>query len=165
MPESSRAKPNIIFIHGLMGSGQGFKATRLRERYPWILTPDFEGDLHERIDALEKLLGDSEGWRMVGSSFGGLMAAMYAARHPERVERLVLLAPALVWPDFAASPPDPIDVPGAVYQGRQDELLPFESVRELAEKVFPNLIFHLVEDDHGLHDTVRNLDWDAVLDL
>jgi uncharacterized protein len=32
--------------------------------------------------------------RLVGSSLGGYLAALYAARHPEMVDRLVLLAPA-----------------------------------------------------------------------
>jgi pimeloyl-ACP methyl ester carboxylesterase len=35
---------------------------------------------------------------LMGSSMGGYIAALYAARHPEAVEKLVLLAPAFQFP-------------------------------------------------------------------
>ena len=35
--------------------------------------------------------------RLIGSSFGGWVAAAYAERYPERVDRLLLLSPALAW--------------------------------------------------------------------
>lgn len=165
MENASQSRPDLIFIHGLMGSGQGFKATWLRQRYPWMLAPDFEGDLPVRMQALDAVLIGAGPWTLIGSSFGGLMAALFAAQQPQRVRRLVLLAPALVWPDFAMSPPPPVHVPGAIYQGSLDELLPYETVRQLAAQVFPDLAFHLVEDDHSLHATVRALDWDDVLNL
>lgn len=43
-------------------------------------------------------------WRIVGSSLGGWAAARWAELHPQRVDRLVLLCPALdvagLWPDL-----------------------------------------------------------------
>jgi pimeloyl-ACP methyl ester carboxylesterase len=153
----------LIFIHGLMGNSLGVKATLLREKFPAILIPDFDGSLDERMEDLREILGEAEGWTIIGSSFGGLMASIYACERPHQVKKLILLAPALVWPDFAESPPDPISVPVVIYHGTEDELIPIEQVRELAEEVFLSLVFNQVEDDHGLYNTVHALDWESLL--
>ena len=153
----------LIFIHGLEGNSQGVKATLLRGLFPGILTPDFNGSLEARMSQLHALIGDAAGWTMVGSSFGGLMAALFACQRPQQVEKLVLLAPALIWPDFAAAPPDPIDVPTVIFHGSQDPLIPLEAVRSLASQVFRNLEFHEVDDDHGLYKTVHEFDWEEEL--
>jgi len=153
----------LIFIHGLMGSSEGVKATLLREKFPDILTPDFNGSLEERMDSLRQILGEIAGWIIIGSSFGGLMAAMVACESRQQVKKLILLAPALIWPDFVESLPDPVSVPVEVFHGTEDELIPLEQVRELAEKVFLNLNFNEVQDDHGLFNTVHALDWEALL--
>ena len=155
----------LIFIHGLEGSSQGVKATLLRESYPGILTPDFRGSLEERMHELYTLLEDSSGWVIIGSSFGGLMGALFACQKPQQVDKLVLLAPALIWPDFASSPPGPISVPVVLYHGRRDEIIPVESVRALAEQVFLDLDLRIVDDDHGLYKTVHAIDWAEVLQL
>lgn len=153
----------LIFIHGLMGSSSGVKATLLREKFPEILTPDFEGSLDDRMERLRQILGDKSGWTLIGSSFGGLMASLYTCEHPHQVKKLVLLAPALIWPDFAESPPEPVSVPAVVFHGTRDELIPIERSQELAKKVFLNLVFNAVEDDHGLYNTVHALDWETLL--
>lgn len=155
---------NLIFIHGLEGSSQGVKARLLRGLFPGILTPDFPGSLEQRMAQLNAILGNQRNWTIIGSSLGGLMAAMFACEHPDQVKRLVLLAPALIWPDFAADPPAPVDVPTIIYHGRQDVHVPLESNRELAERVFRKLKFHAVDDDHGLYKTVHALDWPAILE-
>ena len=153
----------LIFIHGLMGSSLGVKATLLREKFPEILTPDFEGSLDERMERLRQILGDKTGWTLIGSSFGGLMASLYTCEHPHQVKKLVLLAPALIWPDFVESTPEPVSVPAVVFHGTRDELIPIERSQELAEQVFLNLVFNTVDDDHGLYNTVHALDWETVL--
>jgi pimeloyl-ACP methyl ester carboxylesterase len=150
----------LIYLHGLMGSSQGDKATFLRGLFPNILTPDFSGSLQERMTSLYGIIGDRAGWTMIGSSFGGLMAAMFACQRPNQVEKLVLLAPALIWPDFAANPPAPIDVPVTIYHGSRDQHIPLGVVRKLAEQVFLNLSFNVVDDDHGLYQTMRMIDWE-----
>jgi len=158
--ETSR---RLIFIHGLVSSGGSYKAVLLRGIFPDILTPDFEGSLQERMARLEAILADQPGWVMVGSSFGGLMGALFTCRHPEQVERLILLAPALIWPEFAQAPPPPVATPTVVYHGRRDEIIPLDLVRPLAERVFTDLTFHAVDDDHGLKATVQGLDWRALV--
>jgi pimeloyl-ACP methyl ester carboxylesterase len=158
MPDST-----LIFIHGLGGSSQGVKATLLRGLFPDILTPDFPGLLEQRMEKLRAILGQTRGWTLIGSSFGGLMATLFACQNPEQVERLVLLAPALTWPDFAADPPAPISVPTTIYHGRQDHLISLEILRSLAEQIFLDLTFHAVDDDHGLHKTAHAIDWPHLL--
>jgi pimeloyl-ACP methyl ester carboxylesterase len=153
----------LIFIHGLEGTSQGEKARLLRSLFPTILTPDFSGPLEARLDSFRSILGEAKGWRMIGSSFGGLMAAIFTCQRPEQVEQLVLLAPALLWPDFAASPPAPVDVPVIIYHGTQDKIVPLQPTKELAQKVFHNLDFRIVDDDHGLYKTVHTIDWIVLL--
>lgn len=153
----------LIFLHGLEGSSQGVKATLLRELFPAILIPDFHGDLGNRMEKLNSILGDQTGWTIIGSSFGGLMAAMFACRRPQQRERLILLAPALIWPDFAMQPPEPVALPVVVYHGSRDAIVPLEKTRLLAEKVFQNVKFIVVDDDHGLYQTVHAIDWPGLL--
>lgn len=159
MPDVSR----LIFIHGLEGTSQGVKAVLLRSLFPGMLTPDFHGSLQERMAELIAILGDQGGWSIIGSSFGGLMGALFACQHPHQVTRLVLLAPALILPDFASALPPPIEVPTVIFHGSRDSLIPLEHIRPLAEKVFHNLEFHVVDDDHGLYQTVHSLDWISLL--
>ncbi len=149
----------LIFIHGLEGSSQGIKATLLRSIFPQILTPDFPGSLEERMAALNAIMGDKPGWTIIASSFGGLMGALFACRHPDQVTKLILLAPALIWPDFATHPPEPVSVPTVIYHGERDEIVPLEPIQRLAEQVFTNLTFNVVDDDHGLYKTVHAIDW------
>lgn len=153
----------LIFIHGLISSGQGFKGKLLRGLFPDILTPDFEGPLEDRMARLASILSDLSDWTIIGSSFGGLMGALFTCQHPEQVKKLILLAPALVWPDFAQAIPPPVSVPTTVYHGLQDDVIPLELVRPLAERVFLNLSFHAVDDEHGLHATVQAIDWPALV--
>ena len=135
MPDSFDPS-HLIFIHGLEGTSQGTKATLLRGLYPAMLTPDFRGTLEQRMATLYPILGDGDVWTLVGSSFGGLMAALFACQRPAQVRKLVLMAPALVLPQFAASPPASVDVPTVVYHGRQDQIVPLEPTRQLAQRVF-----------------------------
>jgi pimeloyl-ACP methyl ester carboxylesterase len=156
-------KDRLIFIHGLVSSGQGFKGKLLREHFPDILTPDFDGPLEARLDHLTAILSDQTGWGVIGSSFGGLMGTIFACQHPHQVERLVLLAPALIWPDFASQLPPPTSVPTVIFHGKRDDVIPLDLMRPLAEQVFLNLTFHVVDDDHQLHTTVQSIDWPSLL--
>ena len=122
----------LIFIHGLWGSSQGVKATLLREIFPGILTPDLRGELYERMGELGVILGEKTGWTIIGSSLGGLMAAMFTCQNPDQVAKLILFAPALIWPDFANSLPEPVFVPTIVYHGSRDNIVLLEQVKEIA---------------------------------
>ncbi len=152
-----------LYIHGLLGSGQGFKGQFLRQRFPAMLTPDFTGALPERMEQLLTLLAEDESWQVVGSSLGGLMATMAAAQKPERIQRMVLLAPALIWPEFVQQLPPPISVPAVIYHGRNDTLIPLEQVRPIIEAILPHATLHVVDDDHMLHATMPQIPWESLL--
>jgi pimeloyl-ACP methyl ester carboxylesterase len=149
----------LIFIHGLEGSSLGTKAVFFRSLFPEMLTPDFKGELNERMQVLDSLLGKEEGWTIIGSSLGGLMAASFTCQHPEQVRKLILLAPALCLPEFSSKVLKPIDVPTIIYHGKQDTIVPLEETCKLAEKAFNDLMFFKVDDDHRLEKTVLELNW------
>ncbi|MEW6668868.1 MAG: YqiA/YcfP family alpha/beta fold hydrolase [Thermodesulfobacteriota bacterium] len=152
-----------IFLHGLDSSSRGTKAVFFRERFPDMLIPDFSGSLEERMQKLEGILSGRTGLRMVGSSFGGLMATLFAMQHEPRVERLVLLAPAVNFLGPSGYPEKPVSVPVWIYHGTHDEVIPLPAVKTVAGRIFPRLTLHEVEDDHNLHRTFRTLDWDTLL--
>jgi len=154
----------LIFIHGSESNSQTYKATLLRGLFPGMLTLDFTGSLSERMAQLETILGARTGWTIIGSSLGGLMAALFATQAPGQVRKLALLAPALTLPEFAEIPPASIDVPTLIIQGTRDELIPLEASRGIAEKVFTNLTYLVVDDDHRLHKTAEEMDWQTLLE-
>ena len=152
-----------IFIHGLESSNQGTKSVFFRERYPDMVIPYFTGPLNERMKSLNSVLVQKTGIILVGSSFGGLMAAIFAMENEERVERMILLAPAINLVEFADYRSKTLSVPVWIYHGRSDEVIPLNDVEKVAKSVFLHLSFHEVEDDHYLQKTFRTLDWDRLL--
>jgi len=152
-----------IFLHGLESSNQGTKSVFFRERYPDMIIPHFKGSLQERMEELDRVLSDQSGIVLVGSSFGGLMGAIFAMEHESRVEKLVLLAPAINLLDATTYHQKRISVPAWIYHGRNDDVIPLKAVEEVAGKIFTHLSFHVVDDDHFLHKTFQTLDWDRLL--
>lgn len=153
-----------IYVHGLEGSSRGHKATLLRAVYPTMLIPDFRGDLATRMDALRPLLGESPGWTIVGSSFGGLMAAIFTLERPAQVRKLILMAPALAHGLLPSRPGGPVDVPTVMIHGTRDTLLPLATTRPIAEQHFRRLELRIVDDEHGLGATASALDWRRLLE-
>ncbi|MFZ5822543.1 MAG: alpha/beta fold hydrolase [Chloroflexota bacterium] len=162
----------MIFLHGLESNSQTYKAGLIRRRFPDLIVPDFTGALWERMEALYPILGAEKDWTIIGSSFGGLMGAIFTCQHPDQVRRLILLAPALMLPEFASfldasaslsTSIQPVAVPTTVIHGTADDVVPLEEVRQIAQKVFANLTYRIVDDDHRLHKTAEQLDWKALL--
>lgn len=152
-----------IFLHGLESSNQGTKSVFFRERYPDMIIPHFVGGLDERMEKLNDILSEGSGIKIIGSSFGGLMAYIFAMENESRVDSLILLAPALNHMGLSDHEPKKISVPVRIYHGTNDDVIPLKAVEELAGKYFPNLIFHKVDDDHFLHNTFKTIDWDTIL--
>ncbi len=154
----------LIYLHGLESDSNSGKARLFREWFPGMLTPDFKGSLEERMTQLEPLLAPKQDWTIIGSSFGGLMGTIYACKHPARVRKLILLAPALLRDPFASYLDlEPVSVPTILIHGTQDDVVPLEPVREIAQQLFTDLTCITVEDDHRLHKTVQELDWKHLL--
>lgn len=161
MLETSR----LIYIHGSESDSNSGKARQFREWFPGMITPDFTGSFDERMDQLYSILSDEKGWTLIGSSYGGLMATVFALDHATQVRKLVLLAPALVLEPLASrTSPLPVSVPTILIHGTLDTVVPLEPVREIAQKLFTNLTLHIVEDDHRLHKTASEMDWKSVFD-
>ncbi|MBN1568962.1 MAG: alpha/beta fold hydrolase [Acidobacteria bacterium] len=156
-------EPTLVFIHGLESTGRGTKGVFFRERYPGMIIEDFSGAFPERMQKLESLLAGKEDLILVGSSYGGLMAAAYACLHEERVKKLILLAPALHLEEYNPYLAKRLFMPIVIFHGRQDDVVPLTDVRAIAERLFVNQIFNMVEDDHPLHRTFAEMDWDSLL--
>jgi pimeloyl-ACP methyl ester carboxylesterase len=92
-----------IYLHGF-ASGPGSRKARffksqLEEAGIEVLVPDLaEGDfenltVRRQLQVTEELVGDNR-VRLIGSSMGGYLAALFASLHESKVEKMVLLAPA-----------------------------------------------------------------------
>ena len=151
--------PTRMFIHGLESNNKGTKSVFFRERYPDMIIPHFAGHLQERMKKLKELLEDETNIRLVGSSFGGLMASLFAAENEAKIEKMILLAPAINLMEFAPMKGAEITVPVWIYHGKADEVIPLSDVKKVANETFTNLSFHVVDDDHFLHKTFKTIDW------
>lgn len=155
--------PTLVFIHGLESSGWGTKGIFFRERYPGMIIEDFEGPFEQRMEKLEGLLAEKNNLILVGSSYGGLMAAVYACLHEPRVRKLILLAPALHLEPFDPYLDTILQVPIVIFHGWQDDVVPLDAVKTIARRSFANHTFTALDDDHPLHRTFATLDWDTLL--
>lgn len=153
-----------IFIHGLESGNQGTKSVFFREKYPDMVIPNFTGALEKRMERLEAVLSDRSDIILVGSSFGGLMATLFAMKDESRVIRMILLAPAIHMMGHVRHKADVISVPVWVFHGKNDEIIPLAKVKSVSNETFLNLSFHEVDDDHFLHETFMGIDWDGLLD-
>jgi pimeloyl-ACP methyl ester carboxylesterase len=95
----------VIYLHGFASSPASSKARRFRDSLKRagvpVTIPDLaSGDFaHLTITGQLRIIEEIAGGRpvdLIGSSMGGYLAALYAARHPE-VNRLGLLAPAFAF--------------------------------------------------------------------
>ncbi len=115
-----RGSSAIVLVHGFGTSASLWRpvAARLADAGYLVVAPDLLGhgesdrpldadyDLASQSDTLERALSALRIGRavVVGQDVGGLVALALAARHPDRVEQLVLVNP----PDLADLPPVPV---------------------------------------------------------
>ncbi|WP_306547890.1 alpha/beta fold hydrolase [Desulfobulbus sp.] len=161
-PAHPTTAPSAFFLHGLESSSRGTKGQWFNQHFPAVRMQDYHGDLEQRLAQLEAQVAGIDHLILAGSSFGGLMAACFAVRHPERIHRLILLAPALNFVDYHP-PTAPIAVPSLLVMGRQDTVCPPDLVLPQAQATFSNLTVQIEDDDHMLHRAFPALDWPALL--
>jgi len=105
----SPALPPMVFVHGFMGAASNFweVATALEAEFR-VFAPDLRGHGFSAWDpdgdySMESYQRDLVAWTaalglsrfvLCGHSLGGPTVAIYAARHPEQVVRLILEDPA-----------------------------------------------------------------------
>lgn len=113
----------IFYLHGFASSPGstkiGYFSERMRELGVTLVCPDFNQPdfktltMTRMLDQLERQLppGGGPTVTLIGSSLGGTLAILAAARAPSRVDRLVLLAPAVMFakPGHHLLPPERID--------------------------------------------------------
>ncbi len=157
-----RKNTSTYFLHGLDSSGSGTKGRFFARNFPHVVCPDFAGTLADRLHQLEKLVEDGEQLILVGSSFGGLMATCFALAHPEKTARLILLAPALNFAEYRP-PAQLLTTPTFLLIGKNDTVTPVDLVVPLAKATFTDLQVRIADDDHLLHATFAQLDWQKLL--
>jgi len=159
-----KIKHPTIFVHGQESSSQGTKGLFFRGLFPEMIIPDFVGDVSTRMSKLNKILFHKKRIIMIGSSLGGLMAALYAFQNQDRMKRLILLAPALNLPELNPYLSERLTLPVYVFHGKEDEVIPPKVIQTIAKKLFTNLTFNLVDDDHRLSKTFTSIDWPRLLE-
>lgn len=151
----------VVYLHGMDSSPQGFKARFLRERYPNLIAPALSNDVLERLAVAKSMV--PTGCLLVGSSLGAVTALDLLRHDPNRAGALVLLAPAV---GLSGNPPRreqyleyvsqlriPPHVPTVVIAAIHDETVPLAAVRSLVAHAGPDAAVSLVEidDTHVLH--------------
>ena len=154
----------LVYLHGSESDSNSGKARLFREWFPGMVTPDFTGSFEERMRQLYLILSDKTDWTLIGSSYGGLMGTIFTLDHATQVRKLILLAPALNLDPLASRTNlQPVSVPTIIIHGTLDTVVPLEPVRVIAQKLFTDLTYHIVEDDHRLHKSAHALDWNDIL--
>ena len=149
----------LVFIHGLESTAQGIKGQFFRQFFQKMIIEDYTGDFATRMRKLDGLLSGKNDLILVGSSYGGLMAAQYAIDNKNKVKKMILLAPPLNLPEFKPPVHAKLHLPVIIYHGTDDDIVDPYTVKTIALKSFSNLEHHLVDDDHPLHKTFPVLDW------
>lgn len=134
---------HILYLHGFASSSKSTKASYLVDRFsrhglavgcPDFNRPDFQTMTVTRmIEQLgsELLAAGNEPVTLIGSSLGGALAILAAARFGARVDRIVLLAPAVVF----ARPGHHLLPPGRIDEWRSKGALPFFHYADNAERL------------------------------
>lgn len=145
----------LVFLHGLESSAYGSKYLALQAVWPEVLAPDTEGvlDVEQRLAIVERELAGLDDLVLVGSSFGGLVAVLFADRHPERVRGYVLCAPALHKGHADAVTHVPART--AVLHGAGDDVVPIAASRVFCQRFGVPLVE--VDDGHRLQASMARM--------
>lgn len=147
----------LAFFHGLESGPHGTKYEALQSLPLGVQAPDFRfaPTLDQRMAIARAWLGSDPAF-IVGSSFGGLVAARLAQEHPDLVRGYLLCAPAVHTPEGKAIQTVPHHA--AILHGLNDDVIPIHESRDFAAKFGIPLV--QVIDDHRL---TQSLDWMVAL--
>jgi pimeloyl-ACP methyl ester carboxylesterase len=174
---------SVFYLHGFTSSGgstkAGYFADRLQRhgialRCPDFNLPDFRSlTMTRMLQQLEEALAAAGPSRatLIGSSLGGTLAILGASRFADRVERVVLLAPAVMFakPGHHLLPPERIEewrrrgaLPFFHHADNEERLLDYGFYADTLhydafDAVFPQptLIFQGLRDEAVDHRTVE----------
>lgn len=161
----------VVYLHGFASSPASKKAIFFEQRFtelawrvevPDLAAGDFEHlTISGQLRVIEAACG-LEPAVLMGSSMGGYLAALYAARHPE-VRKVILMAPAFCFGRIFPS----MFAPEQTAEWRSQGSMPVLHYGEGRER---NLSYQIMEDAaayedypgfgqpalifHGVHDTV-----------
>jgi len=155
---------HLCFFHGLDSSPRGTKAGLLRKTYPECWIPELPPDICRRVEIVSE--GIKQPTVIIGSSLGGLTAILYAMQHPDMVNGMVLMAPAVGSTDpsiladhktLTESLYIPKGIPTVIVAGLRDELIPISDIRKMADRSpdRKSIQIYEVEDDHMLHGSLE----------
>jgi uncharacterized protein len=143
----------FVYLHGFASSPGSRKARFFEERFrelgigleiPELVEGDFRDlTLTGQLKVIARVCGD-EPVSLIGSSMGGYLAALYAARHPE-VQKVVLLAPAF---SFASRWPETLGAPAMEQWKHTNSLEVFHYARNRVAE----LGYQLIEDAQQYED-------------
>lgn len=113
------SRPAIIVVHG--GPGGDYRALlplkALSDRFYVVFYDQRGSGLSPRVPSVQLVLdtfvadldamvdhfGQGQAVHLIGHSWGGALSAIYTARHPEKVDRMVLAEPAPLTPSMDAA--------------------------------------------------------------
>jgi pimeloyl-ACP methyl ester carboxylesterase len=139
---------SVFYLHGFASSAKSTKASYLSERLDELgvrlRCPDFNEPAFETLtitrmlDQLDREMAAADGpATLIGSSLGGTLAILAAARFGSRVDRLVLMAPAVMF----AKEGHHLLPPGRVEEWRRLGRVPFFHYAFNAERML-NFAFY-----------------------
>jgi pimeloyl-ACP methyl ester carboxylesterase len=162
MPAPDLIPQHVFYLHGFASSPKstkvGYFSDRLREhgidvRCPDFNQPDFSTlTLTRMLDQLSGELAAVDGpATLMGSSLGGTLAILAAERMPAQVDRLVLMAPAVMF----AKPGHHLLAPERIEEWRRRGSLPFFHYADNAQREL-NFAFYEDSLQHDAFDaTIR----------
>ncbi len=123
-------------------------------------------DLEAVIDYVQSLPYNSNSLTLLGCSQGGFVSALVAAKYPEKIEKLILIYPALCIPDDARAGKmilarfNPNNIPDKIYCGTMklgrcyvEDVINMDSFEEIAPYEGPVLLIH------GDKDSIVDLEY------
>jgi pimeloyl-ACP methyl ester carboxylesterase len=162
----------VVYVHGFASSSKSTKAAYFAERLKGhgidLRCPDFNGPdfrtltMTRMLQQISREIEGASAVTLIGSSLGGTLAILAASRFGPRVQRVVLLAPAVMFarPGHHLLPPERVEewrVRGALpffhHAYNEERLLDFAFYEDTtaydafnAEFAQPTLIFQGLRD-------------------